>query len=175
MNDTEQKRILDEWLHTHRGLLFKALRAFAFSAHDQDDLFQEIAFQLWQSIPNFKGDSSASTWVYRVALYSAIKWSQKEQRRNAKHEDLDVASHIPRNQASDDDPRVAWLYQQIGQLAPIDRSLILLQLEGLSYKEMSEALGISESNVGVKINRIKNKMSRQSTADQSARRQENGI
>jgi RNA polymerase sigma-70 factor (ECF subfamily) len=110
-----------------------------------------------------------------VALYSAIKWSQKEQRRNAKHEDSDVLSHVPRDQAPDDDPRVAWLYQQIGQLAPIDRSLILLQLEGLSYKEMSEALGISESNVGVKINRIKNKMSRQSAADQSARRQKNGI
>jgi|TARA_B110000881_G_scaffold166908_1_gene150058 RNA polymerase sigma-70 factor (ECF subfamily) len=175
MNDTEQKRILDEWLHTHRGLLFKALRAFAFSAHDQDDLFQEIAFQLWQSIPNFKGDSSVSTWVYRVALYSAIRWSQKEQRHNDKHEGLDVSSHIPRNQPPDDDPRVAWLYQQIGQLAPIDRSLILLQLEGLSYREMSEALGISESNVGVKINRIKNKMSQQSTVDPSKRRQKNEI
>jgi RNA polymerase sigma-70 factor (ECF subfamily) len=175
MNDTEQKRILDEWLHTHRGLLFKVLRAFAFSAHDQDDLFQEIAFQLWQSIPNFKGDASVSTWVYRVALYSAIKWSQKEQRRKDKHEDLDVSSYVQCNQPSDDDPRVAWLYQQIGQLAPIDRSLILLQLEGLSYQEMSEALGISESNVGVKINRIKKKMASQSTAAKSNRRQKHGI
>ena len=175
MNDTEQKRILDEWLHSHRGLLFKALRAFAFSAHDQDDLFQEIAFQLWQSIPNFKGDSSVSTWVYRVALYSAIKWSQKEQRRSDQHEDLDVSSYVPCNQPSDDDPRVAWLYEQISKLAPIDRSLILLQLEGLSYQEMSEALGISESNVGVKINRIKNKISRQSAADPSTRRQAHGI
>jgi len=175
MNGTEQNRILDEWLHTHRGLLFKVLRAFAFSAHDQDDLFQEIAFQLWQSIPSFKGDSLASTWVYRVALYSAIKWSQKEQRRKDKHEDLDASNHIPRNQAPGDDPRVDWLYQQIGRLAPIDRSLVLLQLEGLSYKEMSNALGITESNVGVKINRIKKKMASQSTAPKSNRRQKHGI
>jgi len=170
MNDSQQKRVLDDWLSTHRGLLRKVLRAFAFRPHDQDDLFQEIAFQLWISIPNFKGDSAASTWVYRVALYAGIKWSQKEKRRIDKHETLDVSNDIKDALPEVEDPRVAWLYQQIAQLAPVDRSLMLLSLEGLSYREMAQTMGISESNVGVKISRIKKTL-----ANLSSARKNNGI
>ena len=167
MDEPEQKRILDDWLSTHRGLLLKVLRAFAFTAHDQDDLFQEIAFQLWNSIPNFKRASAASTWVYRVALYSGIKWAKKEQRRAEKHEPLDLSAHTENLTPQNEDPRVAWLYQQIARLAPIDRSLMLLVLEGLSYQEMADTLGLSESNVGVKINRIKKAFASQSNAEQN--------
>jgi RNA polymerase sigma-70 factor (ECF subfamily) len=162
MNDTEHKRIFDDWISTHRGLLFKVLRAYAFNAHDQEDLFQEIGFQLWNSIPQFKGDSADSTWVYRVALFSGIEWSRKEKRHTEKHENLDVLEHNLELVPDDEDPRVAWLYQQITKLEPVDRSLMLLLLEGLSYKEMAQTLGITESNVGVKINRIKKALARQS-------------
>ena len=170
MDQLEQKRILDDWLNTHRGLLLKVLRAFAFTPHDQDDLFQEIAFQLWNSIPNFKRASAASTWVYRVALYSGIKWAKQEQRRADKHEPLDLSAHARDFTPQDEDPRVGWLYQQIACLAPIDRSLMLLVLEGLSYQEMASTLGLSESNVGVKINRIK-----KAFANQTSARQNHGI
>ncbi|MFT7670556.1 MAG: RNA polymerase sigma-70 factor (ECF subfamily) [Planctomycetota bacterium] len=170
MNETEHKRILDDWLSTHRGLLSKVVRAYAFNPHDQEDLFQEAAFQLWNSIPNFKGKSAVSTWVYRIALYSGIEWSRKEHRRTEKQEPLDLSGHalcfVPENE----DPRVAWLYEQVARLEPIDRSLMLLVLEGLSYREMAETLGISESNVGVKINRIKKAL-----AEQSSERRSDGL
>lgn len=155
MTQNEQTRILDEWLSSHRGLVFKVLRAFAANPHDQDDLFQEIAFQLWISIPNFKGESAASTWVYRVALYSAMSWSKKKKRVEEKQEDLDVSTYTRDLIPEDEDPRIAWLYQKIATLPPVDRSLMLLVLEGYSYQEMSKTLGLSESNVGAKINRIK--------------------
>jgi RNA polymerase sigma-70 factor (ECF subfamily) len=167
MQDQEQKRILDDWLSSHRGLLFKVLRAFAFNPHDQDDLFQEIAFQLWISIPNFKGSSAASTWVYRVALYSAMQWSRKEKRRDERRETLDVSTYTRDIIPEQEDPRVAWLYRQITALPTVDRSLMLLVLEGYSYQEMAKTLGLSESNVGVKINRIKKAMARQSDMEEN--------
>jgi RNA polymerase sigma-70 factor (ECF subfamily) len=68
MHELEQKQIFDDWLQRHKGILFKIVRAYAFNAYDQDDLFQEIALQLWRSIPEFRGESKASTWIYRVAL-----------------------------------------------------------------------------------------------------------
>jgi len=139
MQEQEQKQIFDNWLSQHKGILFKIVRAYAFNAHDQDDLFQEIALQLWRSIPEFRGEAKASTWIYRVALYTASAWTRH--------------------------PRVDWLYEQIAQLDPIDRSVCLLMLEGFSYKEMAEMLGISESNVGVKIHRIKQRLVRQSSEE----------
>ena len=72
MKSTEQQRIFEEWLGLHSGLLFKVVRAYAFNSHDQDDLFQEITAQLWNSVPGYRGDSALPTWIYRVALYSAI-------------------------------------------------------------------------------------------------------
>ena len=71
MDELAQKKIFTEWIAEHKGIMFKVLRAYAFQSNDQDDLFQEISLQLWQSIPEFRGESKASTWVYRVALYTA--------------------------------------------------------------------------------------------------------
>jgi RNA polymerase sigma-70 factor (ECF subfamily) len=68
MDEGTQKKIFDSWLHEHKGILFKIVRAFAFTPHDQVDLFQDISLQLWQSIPDFRGEAKASTWIYRVAL-----------------------------------------------------------------------------------------------------------
>ena len=81
MHEWEQKQIFDEWLQKHKGILFKIVRAYAFTAADQDDLFQEIALQVWRSIPDFRGESKASTWIYRVALYAASAWTRREQRQ----------------------------------------------------------------------------------------------
>ena len=80
MQECEQKRIFDEWLEEHKGLFFKVVRAYAFTPQDQEDLFQEIAIQVWDSVPNFRGESSVGTWIY---LYTAMSWA----RREIKHED----------------------------------------------------------------------------------------
>jgi RNA polymerase sigma-70 factor, ECF subfamily len=161
MHELEQKQIFDGWLHQHKGILFKIVRAYAFNAHDRDDLFQEIALQLWRSIPEFRGESRASTWIYRVALYAASAWTRREQRQPPT-KPLDAVAQTLTMTAQPSDPRVDWLYEQIAQFEPIDRSICLLMLDGFSYKEMAEMLGISESHVGVKIHRIKRRLVGQS-------------
>lgn len=154
MDKRTQKQIFDDWLNKHKGILFKIIRAYAFNPHDQDDLFQEISLQVWKSIPEFRNESKPSTWIYRVALYTATIWVRKEKTRPPTQPLADVehaltATNHPRDERSE------WLYQQIGGLEPVDRSVCLLLLDGFSYREMAEMLGISESNVGVKVHRIK--------------------
>ena len=161
MNETTQKQIFADWLQQHKGILFKIVRANAFTPHDQDDLFQEISLQLWQSIPDFRGESKASTWIYRVALFAASTWVRKE-KKQPPTQPLANVEHLLTMPAQPRNERLEWLYAQIAQLEPIDRSVCLLLLDGFSYREMADLLGISESNVGVKIHRIKRHLVRQS-------------
>ncbi len=156
MEEREQKRIFDEWLCRHKGVLFKVVHAYGFTSHDRDDLFQEIATQVWNSIPRFRGESAVTTWLYRVALNSALAWSRKESKHRNRMEPLERDEPALWETSRTKDPRLGWLYEQIARLDHVDRSLTLLLLDGLSYREMAETLGISESHVGVKINRIKN-------------------
>ena len=154
MKESEQRKIFDEWLANYRALLFKVIRAYAVHQENQDDLFQDICLQVFRSIPNFKGKSAVSTWIYRIALNTAIKWSTKERKHLDGHQVIEQVGHVLKENEEADD-RVAWLYQQIHRLNEVDRSLSLLLLEGYSYKEMADMLGISESNIGVKLHRIK--------------------
>ena len=154
MDERTQKQIFDDWLNQHKGILFKIVRAYAFNPDDQQDLFQEVSLQLWRSIPEFRGESKASTWIYRVALYTATVWVRKEKSRPPTQPLAEVERTLTVTNLPGDD-RSDWLYQQIGQLEPIERSICLLLLDGFSYKEMADLLGISESNVGVKVHRIK--------------------
>ena len=155
MQFAEQKSVFDSWLRMYRGVLFKVVRAYAFTRHDQEDLFQEIATQMWISVPGFEGNSAPSTWIYRVALNTAISWSRKELRRPEKTYPLDGVETAFELRNSEVDPRLEWLYEQIARLSEIDRSLAVLLLDGFSYKEIAAIVGLTESNVGVKINRIK--------------------
>ena len=154
MHDTERNRIFSDWLAGHKGILFKVVQAYAFEHADRQDLFQEIVIQVWRSVDAFRGDSSVPTWMYRVALNTAIAWTRKEGRRQRGKQELVVEGLLT---ASSDapDPRLEWLHHQIAQLKNVDRSVALLLLDGFSYKEIAAIAGITESNVGVKINRIK--------------------
>ncbi|HWB26707.1 MAG TPA: RNA polymerase sigma factor [Chitinophagaceae bacterium] len=78
MTKQEQENIFSQWLNNYKALFFKVITAFAFTPMDRDDLFQEITMQVWHSVPSFKSQSSVSTWLYRIALNTAIKWTQKE-------------------------------------------------------------------------------------------------
>ncbi len=168
MQKDEQQQVFDDWLRNHQGLFFKVVRAYAFTPPDQEDLFQEIATQVWRSIPGFRGDAAATTWIYRVALNAAIAWTQKERRHREGKQALDGLEPAMLQASPSTDERVEWLYEQIRQLNEIDRSLTLLLLDGFSYKEMAAMLGITENYVGVKINRIKAQLtgkSRQEVSD----------
>ena len=162
MKPNEQQRIFEEWLAEHRGLLFKVVRAYAFNPHDQDDLFQEMTTQVWNSIPRYRGDSAVSTWIYRVAFYSAIGWSKKEKRHRDKHQAIQPEDRLLCQRANPENPQLEWLYEQISQLNEIDRSLTLLMLDGFSYREIGDTMGISQNHVGVKLNRIKNRLTQKS-------------
>lgn len=167
MKTNEQERIFDDWLDQHRGLFFKVVRAYAFTPHDQEDLFQEIATQVWNSVPNYLGDSTVTTWIYRVALYCAMAWSKKEKRHRDTHRTIDGPDDPLLYESEFENPRLDWLYQKISQLDKVDRSVTLLMLDGFSYREIAETLGITESNVGVKLNRIKKRLGQQSVEESS--------
>jgi len=157
VTEKEQKQIFDEWLNQHKTVIFKIVRAYAFNVMDQDDLFQEIIIQIWHSIPAFRREASVTTWLYRISLNTAIKWTKKE-RKHYQSEALEGVQHILQEGRKQTDERLTWLYEEIYKLDEIDRSITLLLLDGFSYKEMAAILGITESNVGVKINRIKKQL-----------------
>ncbi len=166
MNEAEQQTIFDSWLKQYKALLFKVVRAYAFTEFDRDDLFQEIAVQVWRSVPGFQHKSAVSTWLYRVSLNTAIRWSMKEKKHNDGRESIDKVSlgleHLLEENTSYKDERLAWLYLEITRMSKVERSLTLLLLDGLSYKEMGEILGLSETNIGVRIHRIKKHLVTQS-------------
>ena len=155
MLDSERDRIFNDWLAGHKGILFKVVHAYAFEHADHQDLFQEIVIQIWHSVDAFRGESSVPTWMYRVALNTAIAWTRREDRHQRGKQPLAVVEGLLTTASAAPDPRVEWLYQQIAQLKDVDRSVALLILDGFSYKEIAAIVGITESNVGVKINRIK--------------------
>lgn len=155
MNETEQQQIFEQWLRKHRALLFKVARSFAFTHGDQDDLFQEISIQVWRSVKKFKEQSAVSTWLYRIALNTAITWSRKEKKHQDGRQEIDSMTNVLHENVQHIDERLIWLYDEIAKLNKIDRSLALLMLDGFNYKEMADVLGISETNLGVKVHRIK--------------------
>lgn len=169
MDYKKQSEIFSQWLHEHKGILFKIIRVYANTEEDQEDLFQEVSVQLWRSIPSFKQESKVSTWVYRVTLNHAMKWTKKEDNRNVRLEEAKEQLQVL-SQLEPVDPKLDWLYDQITRLDRVDRSLCLLLFDGYQYQEIAEMIGISENYVGVKLNRIKKYLT-----EQAKKNFENGI
>ena len=166
MTAQEQESIFRRWLDAHLGLMLKVVRGCAAAPQDQDDLFQEISLQLWSSIPAFRGEAKETTWIYRVAFNTALGWRRDEKRRRVKHEAFLKFNETPdvsssHSQQSRDNEIVEMLYAAIRLLPKVDASLALMHLDGLSYREMGDVLGISENNVGVKLNRIRKQLAGQ--------------
>jgi RNA polymerase sigma-70 factor, ECF subfamily len=157
VTENEQNKIFEDWLNRHKALIFKIVRAYTKDAMDRDDLFQEITIQLWRSVPTFRAESAVSTWIYRISLNTAMTWTRKE-KKHRHSENLDHVQPVLQESTALVDERLAWLYDEIQKLDVIDRSIALLLLENFSYQEMADILGITQSNVGVKINRIKKQL-----------------
>src|SRR5262245_49461075 len=161
MTGHEQEALFRRWLGDHAGLMWKVVRAFAVTPEDQEDLLQEIALRLWMSMTSFRGESAESTWIYRVAFNTSLTWKRSEKRRDSKHEkfvELNAATGMSSEPPGRNDELVEQLYAAIRQLPKLDTSLALMHLDGLSYREMSDVLGITESNVGVRLNRIRKQL-----------------
>lgn len=158
MNASERENIFRRWIKNYQSLIFKILHTYCDQHQDREDLFQEIALQLWRSVPNFQGKSKETTWIYRVALNVTLQWHRSENKRRNRQRSLDMGRGLLQVHAPQYSGKFEWLHSEIKKLGEIDRSLILLHLEGMSYQEMANILGISETNVGVKLNRIKNRL-----------------
>ncbi len=152
MTKDAQEGIFKQWIADYKPLLFKIVRVYADNLEDENDLFQEIVIQIWKSVTNFKKQSSVHTWIYRVALNTAIKWSTRNRAKNHLELTDDILLLTPNE---NENSNLEWLYNEISKLDTVDKSLTLLMLDGFSYKEMANILGITTSNVGVKISRIK--------------------
>ena len=160
MQNESPESLFKSLLSEHGAAAVKVARAYSRSAEDRQDLVQEILLQVWRSLPQFEGRSSTCTWFYRVALNTALDWRRKEHRRRAHRDSLIQIEDLPLGEpdgAQQADAReiVERLYAAIHELPRTDAALVLLYLDDLSYREMADVLGISESNVGVKLNRAK--------------------
>ena len=138
-------------------IFYKISRAYTDSEDDFNDLFQEMLIQVWTSYKNFRNESKLSTWLYRLALNTALSFQRKNKKVNVATYEVPIVAD-DNSEAVEREQRIELLYICIRELAKDERSLILLQLEGKSYDEMSEILGITTTNVGVKLGRIKKKL-----------------
>lgn len=152
MSETEFLKMIQE----NQSIIHKICRIYRDSHEDREDLFQEVVFQLWRSYPSFNNDSKSSTWLYRVALNTAMASFRKNKPNIALAECLpDVQFEIINHENSE---RQEKLVECIKQLNEPDRALIALYLDDLTYHQIASIFGISENNVGVKINRIKKRL-----------------
>ena len=146
-------------LEQNQNIVHKVCRIYTSDPDSHNDLFQEITIQLWKAYPKFRGDAKFSTWMYRVALNTAITLYRKSKKR-IKTQDYD--SVIFKIKSDEYDPtqeqQLHLMYKAVRQLGDIDKALVFLYLEDKNYQEISETLGISEVNARVKMNRIKTKL-----------------
>ena len=143
----------------NQNIVHKVCRIYTTNQDQHNDLFQEIAIQLWKNYAKFRGEAKFSTWMYRVALNTAISLYRKSTRTVKTQDFSDVSFKIASNDYDDtQDQQLTALYNAIRNLNDIDKALIFLYLEDKPYKEIAIALGISEVNARVKMNRSKEKL-----------------
>jgi RNA polymerase sigma-70 factor (ECF subfamily) len=141
----------------HQKIIHKVCRLFTANPDDHADLFQEITIKLWLGFNSYQGTSSFTTWMYRVALNTAISMKRKER---IFHNTQPLSPHLdaPEEDEQVSEYEISLLYQAIGQLDPVEKAIILLYLEEKSYQEIGEIMGITKSHVGVKLVRTKRKL-----------------
>ncbi len=145
-------------LNNHRGLIYKVCHLYCDDPEDRKDLFQEIVLQVWKSLESFRQESTIGTWMYRIALNTAITHFRKEKRLGGKVSLTGI--DIPDlNDSNEKEDQLKELFKAIENLDRIDKSIILLYLEEKNYEEISEITGLTRTNVGVRLNRIKIKLS----------------
>lgn len=174
MLDEDQKSIFANWLEEHGSSVMQVARAYTLTNDECQDLAQEILLQAWRSLSRFQGKASAATWFYRVALHTAMNWHRKDSPRRTRQQPLIEVQAVATDESNSAEQvqqreTVAQLYKAIHQLPKTDAALVLLYLDELSYREMAEVLGISESHVGVKLNRAKKALTALMTSESHER------
>lgn len=156
LTPAEQQARFQRWMRDHAAILYRVAAGFA-SGVDRDDLMQELLIALWRAIPAFRGEAQAATFIYRVSHHAALSWKRSERRRDAWQAGPAALEGIESGGGADDDAAdrelLERVYAGIRELPALDRSLVLLSLDGLSHREMALIHGLSEGNVGVRLHR----------------------
>jgi RNA polymerase sigma-70 factor (ECF subfamily) len=144
-------------IEQHQGILRRVRSLYAADPDDGKDLVREVLMQLWRSFPSFRGEAAFSTWMYQVALNTALLRRRRSRARAREQSDPEAlaAAAVGPHPA---DPDVASLYRCIRDLPSLDRAIVLLHLEGQSYEEIAQTTGLSRGNVGVRLTRIKGRL-----------------
>ena len=145
-------------IEQHQGILYKVSRMYMDFDQDQEDLRQEIIYQLWKSYEKFKGDSQFSSWMYRVAINTAITYFKKDKKRVDKDQLSDRMDIKADEEDFEEESKLAHFYKAVKTLNKVEKALILLFIEGQSHREIAANLGLTEVNTRVKLNRTKNKL-----------------
>ncbi|MDY8135838.1 sigma-70 family RNA polymerase sigma factor [Aquimarina sp. 2201CG5-10] len=156
-----KESLFTKLIRDNEGVIFKITTIYTDNQEDQKDLYQEIVFQLWKAYDNFRGDAKISTWMYRVALNTAITRLKKEKRKGNK---VGIDKVIMKQTEQYDtafEEKLRVLYTHIQGLNELEKGLMLLLLEGKKYEEIASITGLSPSNVGTRISRIKQKLKTQ--------------
>lgn len=147
----------------HRDALYRVCCGYVREDADRQDIYQEVLIHIWRSLDTFRGQSSLSTWLYRLAVNTCLGWLRREKRRHLmlerarQEQSTDICPPGAVGESKWDDS--VWrLYECVARLAPVDRLLVSLYLEDLPSAEMGAVLGISEGNVRVKLHRIKHQL-----------------
>jgi RNA polymerase sigma factor (sigma-70 family) len=150
MEDAKEKEFLED-IVANQGIIIKICRIYRSANADREDLSQEIIYNAWRSYPNFKGKSKFSTWLYRVAINTALHQNRKKKA----YRESEKTGMLNHEMGEEKNEQIDLLYRAIGQLKEMEKSILLLYLEEISYKEMAEITGLTETNIGVKLTRIK--------------------
>lgn len=155
MSESEQRALFEEWLQLHAAILHRVANGFATGA-DKDDLMQELLLALWRAVPAFAGASKESTFIYRVAHNAALTWRRNAATYTRKVERFAAQPPMEAGSTAErEDEALGLIYATIRRLPPLDRSLIMLQLDGVSYAAIAEIHGLTENHVGVRLSRIR--------------------
>ncbi len=157
MKDTKQKEDFLDIFEQNIGIIIKISRGYTSVAQDREDLINDIALELWKSFKTFNGNSKISTWIYRVALNTSMNYKRKKKKDSLflSLNDFKKDDTFPWLIEQDKSSDIEVLYQCINKLNEINKAIILLYLDGNSHDEISEITGISKTNVGTRISRIK--------------------
>jgi RNA polymerase sigma-70 factor (ECF subfamily) len=156
--DNNKKKDFISLIEQHQGIIFKVSKMYCDKEECRQDLFQDILVQLWQSYPSFNNNSKFSTWMYRVALNTAIAQFKKEKKKPE-----ESVPDVPTNILEEDsykekEIQIEIVQKAISKLNKAEKAIIILYMDDYSYEEIAEISGITTSNVGVKIKRIKTKL-----------------
>ena len=157
MQKQETEKRFEQHIKENELLIYKVCRIYACTTADREDLFQEIVIQLWNAYPKFRGESKFSTWLYRVALNTAISGLRKKKDFIESREPAQLPERVSEENAGHEEDLVQ-LYKAIEQLSQVEKAIVMLYMEDRSYEEMEEILGMTQGNLRVKMNRIKEKL-----------------